>query len=127
MKRYFAYVKPLDFVVLAAVVLLALFLLFAPLACSPAEKGVYLAVRIGETETRYSLSEDAAFILQNNGYALNVSISGGQVAVLSSNCPEQHCLQMSPISQSGESILCAKAEILLCIVGDGGGFDAVVG
>ena len=97
--------RPMDFAVIGAVLLLALLLLVVPLMSAGAETAV-LEVLVDGQVTRLSLSEDT---------------------VTASDCEEGRCMRMGPISRPGETILCARAEILLRVVGDGEGYDAVAG
>ena len=125
MKRYLSFVRPLDFAVLFAVLLLALLCLLLPL--SGEENGAYLSVRIGSEEQCYSLAENRTITLTNNGYTLTVTVRDGSAFVSETDCPARICLHMSPISHSGESILCAKAEICLAVCGGEGGYDGITG
>ena len=118
--------RPMDFAVIGAVLLLALLLLVVPLMSAGAETAV-LEVLVDGQVTRLSLSEDTVRSFCNRGYTLTVTVADGYASVTASDCEEGRCMRMGPISRPGETILCARAEILLRVVGDWEGYDAVAG
>ena len=64
----------------------------------------------------YELDTAQTVNLSENGHELTVLIENGKVKVIKSTCRDQICVLSSEISKTGESILCARAHVLLSIV-----------
>ena len=115
--------RPLDLLVILAVLVCSVLLLFLP---SWRGKAGQLAVGTPRATVFYPLEADRVLTLQENGYTLVVVIEGGEVYVQASDCPEQVCRRTGRIFRPGESILCSRAGVLLRIEGEGM-YDAVAG
>ena len=115
--------RPLDFAVFTAVLLLAALLFCLPLL---SESGASLAVTTPGGTVTYPLSVERTLTLTEQGYTLIVEIKDGGARVLDTTCPEQICRRTGKIRHVGETVLCSRAHVLLEIVGEGG-FDAVAG
>ena len=122
MKRLF---KLGDVIILAVAVILTATLVFAPLLFSC--EGEFLTVSVtkenGTVKTRYKLSENARFTVENNGITLTVVIKDGKAYVEGSDCPAEICSHSSSVSSRGESIVCVPGGIVLTVEGG----DADVG
>lgn len=115
--------RPLDVLLLLAVLALAVLLLCLPLFCGNAQT---FTVTTAAGSVRYPLAENRSLTLEENGYTLTLVVEGGAVFVSETTCPEQVCLRTGRISRAGESILCSRAGVLIRIEGEGD-FDAVAG
>ncbi|MBQ8858641.1 MAG: NusG domain II-containing protein [Clostridia bacterium] len=122
--------RPLDLLVYAVVLFLALALLCLPLFGGD---GGRLAVTVAGETTYYSLGTDRILTLSGNGHTMRVAILDGEVFVEETDCPEEICRRTGKISRTGESILCARADIYLRILDKGpangteGGYDGIAG
>ena len=116
--------RPLDLLVPLAVLALALSLLLFPLL-GGRETGSYLRVTYEEGSFTLPLSEDCERTVVSNGYTVTVTVKDGYARVTDSDCPDGLCRKMGRISHKGETILCAKADVLVRVVSEGGDFDGV--
>lgn len=117
--------RPLDFLVMALVVALALLLFLLPHI--GAGEPTCLVVSVDGVETPYSLAGEYSFTVTSRGYTLTVRVADGSAAVIASDCEEEVCLHTPAISRTGEVILCTKSRVMLRIAGGGEGYDAVTG
>ena len=121
-----------DALLALAVVVLAVLSGFA--LWRPAGGGGDLLVEVsqnGQVLDRFLLEElaDGDRIYEGNGYTLTAALSPeGGVCVASSDCPSRDCVRMGSIRQSGESIVCLPARMVLRLTGGAeGDVDAVIG
>ncbi len=92
------------------------------------ESGERVVVSIDGKETEYLLDENRTVNIENGGVKLCVVIENGEVVVTDSNCPEQSCVHMGKISDTGESIACIPARLFVKITGEGeADYDYIVG
>ena len=78
----------------------------------------------------YPLSEDREIEIKQNGHTNHITIKDGTVAMTSSSCKNQVCVQTGAISQTKDVIVCLPNKILVEIIGDkhkGGGVDVISG
>ena len=117
--------KPLDYLSIAAVLLLAL-LSAIPLLVS---RGGMLVISSDSGEVRYALDEEREITVSSGGHTLTVKTARGRASVVSADCPDGLCMASPAISRGGESIVCMPARVVIRIDGDssGGGTDVVVG
>ena len=92
----------------------------------------------GQEADRFPVSRGEPFEVRtytNNGYTLVVSPAGDSpilsapdgLCVLESDCPNQDCVRSGVISQSGQSIVCLPARIVIELQGGSGGVDVILG
>lgn len=73
----------------------------------------------------YSLDGEHKITIRD-GKELNVvKISGGKVTMESANCKNQVCVHHSPVSRTGESIVCLPHKIVVTIKGEDNEYDAI--
>lgn len=82
----------------------------------------------GELVNELPLDTDAEFTVRGK-YENVISISGGRVSVISSDCPGEDCVHSGSIKNVGRSIVCLPNRVEIRINGaqDDGGVDFVVG
>ncbi len=98
----------------------ALFFLFS----GGAKASDTVIVRSESGEERVSLLEDRCFSLTSHGITLTLEVKHGEIAVVSSDCPDQTCTQMRPISRKkGGSIVCLPALVEIRSEGRSDGHD----
>lgn len=117
-----------DALVVLAVLSLAV-LLGARLWFSPTESGT-LTVTVsanGQEVERTALTSYAGGVYESNGCTLTVSVAGGAVSVVESDCPGQDCVHSGAISRAGQSIVCLPARIVIELVGTDADYDLVTG
>lgn len=72
----------------------------------------------GHEETRLPLSVDAEKTVEGfAGLTCTVCIKDRAASVTEADCPDKLCVDHSPISRSGESIVCLPARITVTISG----------
>lgn len=70
----------------------------------------------GHEETRLPLSVDVEKTVEGfAGLTCTVCIKDGAASVTEADCPDKLCVDHSPISRSGESIVCLPARITVTI------------
>ena len=78
----------------------------------------------------YPLSENREIEIKQNGHTNHITIKDGTVAMTSSSCKNQVCVQTGAISQTKDVIVCLPNKILVEIIGGkhkGGGVDVISG
>ena len=78
----------------------------------------------------YPLAEDREIEVTQSGHSNHITIKDGTVAMTSSSCKNQVCVQTGVISQTKDVIVCLPNRILVEIIGDkhkGGGVDVISG
>lgn len=116
-----------DYVLIAALLIFACaFYIF--LGFSKAD-GQLVEIRQGaELVSAFQLSVNTEFELRDdNGILLNViEISGGEVCVKYANCQDQTCVVQGKISKTREAIVCLPNLVVVEVMGNQVGFDAIV-
>ena len=80
--------------------------------------------------SEYPLGADMTAEISAGEYKLTVVISGGEIYVSDSDCPDGTCMSMGRISRGGETIICLPARVMITVKSAGsreGGIDAVAG
>ncbi len=125
MKKILCYIKPLDIVICALVLLFALFVF---LLTAFGDTGAVLVVFANGERAEYSLDVDQNLEINADGHTLTVRIEDGAAWVVTSTCHDATCRKRGRISRTGETVLCAPAGVLLRVAArDGGELDASVG
>lgn len=123
--------KPLDALVAAAVVALAV--VTALLFYGPRTGAGQLTAVItqhGQTVRTVALTgldKELVIPLDDGTYHLTVRINDGGVYVSDSDCPGQDCVHTGVIRQAGQSIVCLPAQVVISIVSTSSDVDAVLG
>ncbi len=103
-------------IVLGAALLVICLGSFFMLAKAPS--GSYACVSIdGRPVGRYALSEDMVMRITGPYGHNTLEIKDGQARVTSADCPGGDCMSFSPISRSGQLILCAPHRLAISIEG----------
>ena len=71
----------------------------------------------GELIGSYALTEERCLEFDSNGYHNTVMIAGGQVWMAEASCPDQYCVLHEAVHQSGETIICLPARLVLSVRG----------
>lgn len=123
--------KPLDALVAAAVVALAVVtaLLFYG---SRTGAGQLTAVitQHGQTVRTVALTgldKELVIPLDDGTYHLTVRISGDAAYIADSDCPGQDCVHTGAITRAGQSIVCLPAQVVVSLVSTSSDVDAVLG
>ena len=117
------FVKPLDFVA-AAGVLLAALLAALPIIFAGSGRDAVILYEGGQLVA--PLDENREYQVISHGYKLTIEIADGAVSVVSSDCPDKLCANTPPIRRAGMSIICVPARLIIYIEGDSDA-DAVAG
>ncbi len=92
------------------------------------DTGDYVVVSVNGNEMmRLPLSTDTEKTVEGfAGLSCTICIKDGEASVTEADCPDKLCVEHSPISRSGESIVCLPARITLTIQGtENSGVDGV--
>lgn len=88
--------------------------------------GATVVVRVdGELTARYPLNRDGEYSL-NHGSNILV-IEDGYAWIREANCPDQICVLLGKINQSGQIIVCLPNSLIVSIEGGEQTVDAVIG
>ena len=112
-------------------ILLFVCLLVSWLSLSGSITGENVRVTVdGKLYGVYPLSENREVEIDHAGHTNHITIKDGTVAMTSSSCKNQVCVQTGAISQTKDVIVCLPNKILVEIIGDkhkGGGVDVISG
>lgn len=123
--------KPLDALVAAAVVALAV--VTALLFYGPRTGAGQLTAVItqhGQTVRTVALTgldKELVIPLDDGTYHLTVRVSGDAAYIADSNCPGQDCVHTGAITRAGQSIVCLPAQVVVSLVSTSSDVDAVLG
>ena len=117
------FIKPLDFVA-AAGVLLAAFLAALPIFFADSNDNA--VILCDGAKLTVPLDEPREYRIESNGYTLIVEVADGGISVISSDCPDKICTDAPPLRRAGMSIVCLPARVVIFIEGDGDA-DAIAG
>ena len=67
---------------------------------------------------RYSLNQDRIVTVDGPLGETKVRIKGGSVAIISSPCPNQYCVNMGESRSSGSALVCVPNEIIVRVGGN---------
>lgn len=115
--------KKNDWILIAAVLLIAGIGLVAFYKAGIQGNG-YVTVKIGgETEGRYSLSENQTVDIQQTN---TLVIKDGKADMVDAVCPDKVCVYQKAISKKHESIICLPNKVIVEVTeGQEGELDAV--
>ena len=114
-------ITPLDAIVFGT--LLAACIVSFAVMFFPRSQARSFTVSTPDGTESYSLSDDTVFTVISNGVTLEVTVSGGEVSVTDSDCPDRICVKTGRISKDGQSIVCIPARVVIRITGEGGDGD----
>lgn len=79
---------------------------------SPEEVVVY----VGEQEyARFSVGEDTELLIETENGTNRLMIKEGEADVTEASCPDKICVHQSPISETGETIVCMPNRVIVTI------------
>ena len=105
------FVTKYDVLLLAGVLAAAAVLLFV-FSC---DKAVYARIIMNGQESIYvNLAENKEFFLPQNPNVVFV-VKNGAIAVLSSDCPHQICVNMGFINSSGSRVVCLPNRVAVVV------------
>ena len=119
-----------DLLLAAVVVTLALGLWsgFQPASASAATGAVLL--RDGQTVLSFTLADlqkDADYSVVSYGYHYTIRTGGGRIRFEQADCPDRICVLTGWIGRPPQVAVCIPGHLLLRILGDSGGVDALSG
>lgn len=124
MKLIKSFFTKADLILMAAIVILGLGISIFLAAGSHQGNKVEIT-KDGKLWGTYSLDGEHKITIRD-GKELNVvKISGGKVTMESANCKNQVCVHHSPVSRTGESIVCLPHKIVVSIKGEDNEFDTI--
>ena len=124
MKLIKSFFTKADLILMAAIVIIGLGISIFLAAGSHQGNKVEIT-KDGKLWGTYSLDGEHKITIRD-GKELNVvKISGGKVTMESANCKNQVCVHHSPVSRTGESIVCLPHKIVVSIKGEDNEFDTI--
>ncbi len=124
MKLIKSFFTKADLILMAAIVILGLGISIFLAAGSHQGNKVEIT-KDGKLWGTYSLDGEHKITIRD-GKELNVvKISGGKVTMESANCKNQVCVHHSPVSRTGESIVCLPHKIVVSIKGEDNEYDTI--
>ena len=115
-----------DWIAIAAVLLLAVFVALCFLPRSRLESSLAEIYQNGEKIKTLSLDEAQTFFVEGM-YTNEVTVENGKIAITHSDCPGGDCVRSGSIKAPGRSIVCLPNKVEIRIVGQGDDVDFVVG
>ena len=124
MKLIKSFFTKADLILMAAIVIIGLGIsIFLAAGSHPGNK--VEITKDGKLWGTYSLDGEHKITIRD-GKELNVvKISGGKVTMESANCKNQVCVHHSPVSRTGESIVCLPHKIVVSIKGEDNEYDTI--
>ncbi len=124
MKLIKSFFTKADLILMAAIVIIGLGISIFLAAGSHQGNKVEIT-KDGKLWGTYSLDGEHKITIRD-GKELNVvKISGGKVTMESANCKNQVCIHHSPVSRTGESIVCLPHKIVVSIKGEDNEYDTI--
>ena len=95
----------------------------------PKSQGGTVVITVDGTETgRYAFSQPMETVVDGyGGFHLKLIIQDGEAHVEESTCPDLICQHHAPISAAGEQIICLPGRIVISVIGEEAGIDAITG
>ncbi len=112
------HIRPLDYLLIPLILIISLLPLFRE-----REVASYAEVRCDSGIYRYALDNNTTVSFSGPEGETVVEIKNKSVSIISSDCPNQTCLQ-GRISLSGEMLVCLPNHVTITVRGEGG-VDAV--
>ena len=119
-----SYFRKADIILFAAVLLIGIAGFFVLQKNS--EAGVLVRI-VSEGKLQYELpldSDGEYTVKTDHGYNI-ICIENGQVYVKEADCPNKDCMRYGKISGEGQMIICLPHRLVVSILSDEGGTDAV--
>ena len=110
--------KKRDFILIGAVLVLALLFWLVPRAAGifAGEEASLVRITVGGEEYgTYSLSEDQTIEINDTNIC---EIKDGEVNMTRADCPDQLCIHQGPIHIQGETIVCLPNRVVVEITGN---------
>lgn len=110
--------KKRDFILIGAVLVLALLCWVVPRAAGifAGEDASRVQITVGGEEYgTYSLSEDQIIEINDTNVC---EIKDGEVNMIQADCPDQLCIHQGPIHIQGETIVCLPNRVVVEITGN---------
>lgn len=114
MKKFYAPLKPLDFVIVPGILALIIFVYVINLK-DGASAAKYLSITCPAGEYVYDLATDAVINIPGKIGITVVEIKEGSAFVRFSPCPNKTCMSQHPINNPGQWIACLPNEVILQI------------
>ncbi len=108
-----------DIILILVIIVAAVILLFAFRQYKKgADAAGYAVVKVdGEEFKRYPLDEDRTDVIETDYGSNYLEITDGVVNMTDADCPDQVCVDMKPISKTGETIVCLPHKLVVEIEG----------
>ncbi|MST68574.1 NusG domain II-containing protein [Clostridiales Family XIII bacterium RF-744-FAT-WT-3] len=124
MKLIKSFFTKADLILMAAIVILGLGISIFLAAGSHQGNKVEIT-KDGKLWGTYSLDGEHKITIRDGKERNVVKISGGKVTMESANCKNQVCVHHSPVSRTGESIVCLPHKIVVSIKGEDNEYDTI--
>ena len=124
MKLIKSFFTKADLILMAAIVIIGLGISIFLAAGSHQGNKVEIT-KDGKLWGTYSLDGEHKITIRYGNELNVVKISGGKVTMESANCKNQVCVHHSPVSRTGESIVCLPHKIVVSIKGEDNEYNTI--
>ena len=75
-----------------------------------------VVVYVGDREyARFSIQEERELVIEAENGTNRLIVKDGKADVTEASCPDKICVHQSPISQTGETIVCMPNQVIVTI------------
>lgn len=117
-------IKKADIVLLIILVIAGFGLSYWSIANDVTGTKAYITVA-GKEYGTYDLDKDQEIVIKQNNHINKITISDGKVSMSFSDCKNQVCVKHKAIDRTSESIVCLPNKVMVQIMGNDGGYDAI--
>lgn len=117
-------IRKADIILAAVLIALGLAVSYALTFGEETGQTVYISVD-GKEYAYYSLMEDRTVSIEQKGHINKITIKGGKVSMVFSDCHNQDCVRRGEISNTSQSIICLPNKVVVEIRGSEQKYDAV--
>lgn len=104
-------------VILIALLLFLAVILYIIISVFGVSSGAYVEVtKNGEITGRYSLAEDASYVIGDDEEYNILIIKDGRAYITEASCPNMSCVGQGSIDATGGSIICVPNRLIITVV-----------
>ena len=117
-------IRKADIILAAVLISLGLAVSYALTFGEETGQMVYISVD-GREYAYYSLMEDRTVSIDQKGHINKITIKGGKVSMVFSDCQNQDCIRRGEIENTSQTIICLPNKFVVEIRGSRQKYDAI--
>ena len=117
-------IRKADIILAAVLIALGLAVSYALTFGEETGQMVYISVD-GREYAYYSLMEDRTVSIDQKGHINKITIKGGKVSMVFSDCQNQDCIRRGEIENTSQTIICLPNKVVVEIRGSQQKYDAI--